>query len=180
MKEKYSTFWLRFFAGVVDGIILSPLAYLLSLAPISFLAANNIGGTAYLVFTTIVWHASVYTYSVLLHWKYGQTLGKKLCGVRVVDVGETRLLTLEQSFKRDMIPIMISVLGIVLWIFQLITGAMNVGWVAEIILDSVGVIWFLLEIFTMLSNDKRRAFHDYLAGSVVVQDEYWHGPRENV
>jgi uncharacterized RDD family membrane protein YckC len=28
--------------------------------------------------------------------------------------------------------------------------------------------WFLLELITMLTNKKRRAVHDYIAGSVVV------------
>ena len=30
--------------------------------------------------------------------------------------------------------------------------------------------WFLLEFITLLTNDKRRAFHDYIAGTVVVRE----------
>ncbi len=29
--------------------------------------------------------------------------------------------------------------------------------------------WFLLELLTMLANDKRRAFHDFIGGTVVVK-----------
>ena len=29
--------------------------------------------------------------------------------------------------------------------------------------------WYLLEVVTMLTNHKRRALHDYIAGSVVVR-----------
>jgi uncharacterized RDD family membrane protein YckC len=35
--------------------------------------------------------------------------------------------------------------------------------------DNFANIWFILEILTMFTNKKRRAFHDYLAGSVVVR-----------
>jgi uncharacterized RDD family membrane protein YckC len=33
----------------------------------------------------------------------------------------------------------------------------------------VGLLTFVLELITMLTNDKRRAVHDYIAGSVVVR-----------
>jgi uncharacterized RDD family membrane protein YckC len=29
--------------------------------------------------------------------------------------------------------------------------------------------WFVLELLTMLTNNKRRALHDFIAGSVVVR-----------
>jgi uncharacterized RDD family membrane protein YckC len=29
--------------------------------------------------------------------------------------------------------------------------------------------WFLVEIITMLTNDKRRALHDFIAGTVVIR-----------
>ena len=180
MNEKYSTFWRRFFAGIVDGVVLLPLGYLLDLSPPSVLELNGISDTAYMLFTSILWHACVFGYSIVLHWKYGQTLGKKLCEVRVVDVGETRLLTLDQSFRRDAIPIALVVISIMLFTLQLFIGDLWLGVLSAGLLGSVNLIWFLLEIITMATNDKRRAFHDYIARSVVVQDEYWHGPRQEL
>jgi uncharacterized RDD family membrane protein YckC len=32
-----------------------------------------------------------------------------------------------------------------------------------------GGLWFLAEVVTMLTNEKRRALHDWIAGSVVVR-----------
>jgi uncharacterized RDD family membrane protein YckC len=29
--------------------------------------------------------------------------------------------------------------------------------------------WFLAEVITMLTNEKRRALHDFLAGTVVIR-----------
>ena len=31
--------------------------------------------------------------------------------------------------------------------------------------------WFIVEVATMLTNDKRRALHDFIAGSVVVRKQ---------
>lgn len=45
--------------------------------------------------------------------------------------------------------------------------------------DWLGTIWFLLEIVTLMTNDKRRAFHDLIANSVVIKDEYWSGKERN-
>ena len=30
--------------------------------------------------------------------------------------------------------------------------------------------WFLLEIISMITNAKRRAFHDFIAGTVVIRN----------
>ena len=35
----------------------------------------------------------------------------------------------------------------------------------------VAGIWFMLEIITMLLNEKRRALHDLIAGTVVVRTQ---------
>ena len=34
-------------------------------------------------------------------------------------------------------------------------------------------LWFLAEVVTMLTNEKRRALHDYIAGTVVVRTNIW-------
>jgi len=46
-------------------------------------------------------------------------------------------------------------------------GADHLGLVGKI-LDVAGFSWFILEVITMLTNSKRRALHDWIAGTVVV------------
>jgi uncharacterized RDD family membrane protein YckC len=36
----------------------------------------------------------------------------------------------------------------------------------------VALVWILLELITMLANKKRRAIHDFIAGSVVIRTDY--------
>jgi hypothetical protein len=38
------------------------------------------------------------------------------------------------------------------------------------LLSWVVLVWLVLEFVTMLINEKRRALHDYIAGTVVVSD----------
>jgi uncharacterized RDD family membrane protein YckC len=40
---------------------------------------------------------------------------------------------------------------------------------SEAVLAWAGCAWYLLEVITMLTNDKRRAVHDFIAGTVVVR-----------
>lgn len=169
MVDKYDTFWRRFFAGLLDGIVLVPIGLL-----ITFTQTHSILN---LIFGTIVMHSIVYIYSVYFHYYSGQTYGKKWMNLRVVDKDEKQLLTFEQSLKRDSIPIILETIGILFICTQIIKiGHLpsKTSMMMQII-DWLGTIWFIIEIGTMMTNDKRRAFHDLLADSVVIKEEYWTG-----
>jgi uncharacterized RDD family membrane protein YckC len=120
-------------------------------------------------------YSSFYVYTIFFHWSTGQTLGKKWMDVRVIDKSEKRLLTLKQSFMRDSIYIILEMIGLIVLISRIIQlGQYPFG--ESIItnyLDWLTILWFLLEIGTMLTNERRRAIHDFLADSVVIRDEFW-------
>jgi uncharacterized RDD family membrane protein YckC len=96
-------------------------------------------------------------------------------GIRVIDKSEVRLLTLKQSFMRDSIYMILEVIGLVILVSQIIAlGEYPLdGSAIKSYLDWLSMLWFLLEIATMLTNRRRRAIHDFLAGSVVIRDEFW-------
>ena len=60
-------------------------------------------------------------------------------------------------------------------LYQIIVGRfylMNPGSMpdtASMVLGFVFIGWFLLEVITIMLNSKRRALHDFIAGSVVVR-----------
>jgi uncharacterized RDD family membrane protein YckC len=172
MVDKYDTFWRRFWAGLADGLVLLPFGLL-----ISFTQGDSVFG---LIIGTIITYSMYYIYSVSFHWQTGQTLGKKWMNVRVVDKDEDRLLTFEQSFKRDSFYILTETIGIIAISYQIIKlGHLpSDDSLVTQITDWLGSIWFLLEIITMMTNDKRRAFHDMLADSVVIKEEYWKSGEE--
>ena len=157
MDDKYKTFWPRFWAGFMDGIALmfiSGVIYLLvpNAGFFKGFRAELLVGTPTLYFT-------------ICHWRWGQTWGKKLNAIVVLDVSEKKLLSFPQSLSREiagwleMLNLMFPFIG---RLFPLLS--MFLTWLAT--------LWFPLEVITMLSNKKRRALHDFLARSVVVRQRY--------
>jgi uncharacterized RDD family membrane protein YckC len=164
---KYYTFWPRFWAGFIDGLVFLPITFLDGV-----LSAPTLG--PYILVTWGVISYSVYwLYSVLLHARYGQTLGKTATKVRVLDLSEGRIPSLKQAFIRDIGYIVLNSLSLFWFLYLIVAGRYtNQGDVVSgpgALLGFASLGWFLLEIVTMLTNPKRRAFHDFIAGTVVVR-----------
>jgi uncharacterized RDD family membrane protein YckC len=166
--DKYKTFSKRFYAGLLDGLVLLPAGFL------DYLVIES-KNTAVIATGTVFSYCLFFVYSVYFHWSTGQTLGKKWMGIRVIDKSEVRLLTLKQSFMRDSIYMLLQVIGLVILVSQIIElGEYPLdGSAIKSYLDWLSMLWFLLEIATILTNRRRRAIHDFLAGSVVIRDEFW-------
>jgi uncharacterized RDD family membrane protein YckC len=155
----------RFLAAILDAIIVSVPLIVITLN------AVRVGN-----FVVIQWAAVLFPflqifYSVYNHYKSGQTWAKSLLNIQVVDVSENRKLTLKQAMYRDSVWIFFAVAGLLVFIIQENDpNADNAVFrTIDYISDNFASTWFLLEILTMFTNKKRRAFHDYLAGSVVVR-----------
>jgi uncharacterized RDD family membrane protein YckC len=180
VEPKYRTFWPRFWAGFVDGLVFLPVT------AVNLVAFRD--GVP--VWLRVVWYlASSFAfiaYVVWMHGRYGQTLGKMATHVRVLDVSESKLSG-RQAFMREIVPIVLTAIVVVHDLPSVLSGAdpshpsmplsdpravpMPVPrfpifyWIA--FAASFG--WFAAELLTMLTNDKRRAVHDFIASSVVVR-----------
>ena|SRR5947209_1191195 len=165
---RYQTIWPRIRAGFFDGVVLAPLAF-----ADNFVLAPERGA-----FILIAWAAISYSaywlYSVLLHARYGQTLGKRAAHVKVLDLSEERIPTLRQAVLRDSGYILLNCLSLVYFIHLVLTRQYSEAAVATSlpaqILTLAGLLWFLLEVTTAFASPKRRAFHDVIAGTVVVRE----------
>lgn len=160
-KTKYHTFWKRLAAGIIDGIIFIPLYYFAD-----FITDNNLL-RIFLRFVVFVLSA---TYSILLHGKYGQTIGKKVLKIKVYSLDEQSIIGLKRAFYRDSIWVITEVAGLIyfLIISSHATMTTDTGSNYEDFVSTVSFLWFILELVTMFLNFKRRALHDYLAKSVVI------------
>jgi uncharacterized RDD family membrane protein YckC len=173
IEYQYKTFWNRFWAGIIDSFVLSPLFF-----PEKFIVTQT--SPRWLVSFWIVFQGSVpILYTILfLGWK-GQTIGKMICGVKVIDISGNPL-SMRQAAMRESIPAIFAVISIlhnildIDWYVNLQTASsietiikMTSVWVW--VLASFNLIWFVLELVTMLTNKKRRAVHDYMGRSVVIK-----------
>lgn len=167
--NKYQTFDRRFFAGLIDGLILLPLDLIGKFIIKSSLPA----GIVVVLYEISCWVMIVY--SVVMHGLYGQTIGKKICKVKVFDISE-KAITFKQAVLRDIGPIIIQTISS---IYSLTHASLVVQFLSNdselvmpgpySIIGYFGFAWFLVELLTMFTNKKRRALHDFIAGTVVCR-----------
>lgn len=166
IEPQYSTFAPRFAAGMVDSLVFWPIQWLLTFAYVH-------SAPVWLkVLVYIVSSCFFLVYSIWMHGKYGQTLGKMACKVIVLDVSE-RSLSMKQAVWRDILGVVLLPIGWATDIPRIIHGVdinapANMTTIDWIITYSM-FGWFVIEVVTMLTNNKRRALHDFIAGSVVIR-----------
>jgi uncharacterized RDD family membrane protein YckC len=171
-EMRYSTFAPRFWTSFVDGCVLWPVGFISTM----IMASSPTKGVAIVVLfiQSFVW----LFYAIGMHAKFGQTVGKMVCKVRVVDAVTEEAITFRQAVLRDSVPFLSTIILVVYQVHALANSVLPVDAYAQHQLPKhenfwmlmiIPLVWFVLEIITMLSNRKRRALHDFIAGTVVVR-----------
>jgi uncharacterized RDD family membrane protein YckC len=161
--EKYQTLWLRFLALILDIILLLPLG----------IAAELIKGDGFsqevkfaLLFIVSLAHT---IYFIVMHGFYGQTVGKMLMKVKVLDVSESAI-KFRQAIVRDLPQVLFTV-GSFIFYYPLTPDQIEPNspenWKNPFFV--LIFIWSVADLLAVLTNDKRRAAHDYIAGTIVVK-----------
>ena len=167
VPEQYRTFWPRFWAGWIDALVFLPLW------PVDSWIENATKNSPAVAAAWFVVSALLFDiYSVGMHARYGQTLGKMVVGVKVLDLGGGKL-SLGQALLRDSVLIILNVLAVADGLPRVLAGLEpyrrgEFTWLGQLELYG-SLIWFAAELLTMLLNSKRRAVHDFLAHSVVIR-----------
>jgi len=167
IEARYRTFWRRFWAGVVDWVVVASSFFVLrQLMAISRIVIPEPAHGLWQVVGSLCSSA----YSIILHGKYGQTVGKMILRVKVLDLSEQKL-RMFQAFRRDFVPLVLNITYISMVLSRI--DPTDVDKVlyspAARILGYTNLGWFIAELVTMLASKKRRAVHDFIAGSVVVR-----------
>lgn len=165
--NKYDTFWPRLVALIIDGIVLAILTFMLKVLVLPWIESVPL-------LRNLLSESLSYVYAIVMVGYSGQTVGKRIMRIKVVDHDTEQNVTFEQSFKREAIPVFLVVFSIFFteWssghtpipgdestLYKLITD----------LLDYLAITWSLLEIITMLTDPKSRAFHDKIANTVVIK-----------
>ena len=174
---KYAGFWQRFCAGWIDFfVLLIPLVVLSWLSSISQLLA---------ILCAIPEGLLYWFYTFHFHAATGQTIGKRALGIRVIRLDGSRIGPVD-SFKRSFVDLIFALI----WTFGSIWGVSQLsasqftsaGWLQqqEFIqnaqpsfitwVDIASQIWIWSEVIIMLFNRQRRAIHDFVAGTIVVNE----------
>lgn len=166
-NKRYATFWPRFWAAIIDGLIFTALLYIECLLfGVEYSNQNMVlqavNGVQYI------------GYVVFMHGFYGQTLGKMVMDVKVLDHDTETDINLKQSVRRESVNIAINSSWILL-LLSISISLQQLGSIHEFLtylimgLSSLATVWALSEFITMLFNEKRRAIHDFIGKTVVVR-----------
>ncbi len=162
--DKYLTFWPRFWAPDIDNVVLWIPT---SLIPYAIYRTFDLeGNAANLLFGLVCFINFLYT--IYFHGMYGATIGKMITKVEVVDAISEGPITFKQAIMRDSPPIIISII-ILLYAFTTGNDISEDNFEHFSYMPMIALLWFLAEVITMLTNKKRRALHDYIAGTVVIR-----------
>ncbi len=159
MQEySYATTWIRIWAAILDGITLLPVV-LIDIW-IDSLDMPVVIALIWVSFTVVVW----WLYRALLHWRFGQTIGKSICNIKVIGT-QTDHLSIWQALLREVLYIGWQVFFLAYWLYvdnsenpTLGAGLANQLFVGLLILD----------VTTAFTNKKRRMLHDFIAKTTVV------------
>jgi uncharacterized RDD family membrane protein YckC len=174
----YATFWRRFGAMLIDFFVLLPFGLIniwsQSLPkPVAIL----------MVLPTAAFFAA---YHIYCHGRFGQTVGKRVVGIRVVRLtGEP--IGWRGAWLRSSVDLVFACLWAVSSIVALTTISdadyYGIGWrqrTQNLLAlypswlhwtQTANTIWVWSEVIVMLFNPQRRALHDFIAGTVVVRVE---------
>jgi uncharacterized RDD family membrane protein YckC len=166
VEYKYKTFWPRFWAGFIDGVIFMPISFFSQ-----WLFGLELNGVFNFIYYALIHTLSYYFYSIYMHGQFGQTIGKMALKIKVTKVNG-QPLTFKRAFYRDAVIIGTSVVLMFIQASPILEGVnplLVVENQAFNVLVWVHFSWLIIEFVTMLTNNKRRAVHDYIAGSVVTR-----------
>jgi uncharacterized RDD family membrane protein YckC len=164
--NRYQTIERRLGALIVDLVVLSPLALL------DYLILSQEISTPLVILWLLVSSSAGAVYHILLQGFYGQTLGKMLLGVKVVRNDDETPITMYQAFLREIPTILFNAVAFVSQASYALAGTaidrteLNP---TETVFMFLAFPWGLAEVICCLKTVKRRAIHDFIAGTVVIR-----------
>jgi uncharacterized RDD family membrane protein YckC len=164
-------FWRRFAAQLVDLSVFLPV----------FVLSYQAGHFSAAVFLVIRANSIlVSVYSAYFHSKNGQTLGKKLLGIRVVSI-EGGAVTWERAWRREILNLVQCSADFTMTVYCVLAlGALYASLEPSVRMERIFNMqptWFLWvtnsvawsDILLVLTNRNRRSLHDFIAGTRVIR-----------
>jgi len=178
-QKVYAGFWKRFGAAIVDLLVFIPLIFI-----VNYLEGISIGIA---MITVIIGSTLSSMYTIYFHYRFGATLGKMAVGIKVtLPNGST--IGLKQAILRSSVDLGFALFIIIAEIIALSNvdpeQYLSAGWMerseyimplypAWYVVVHVGFhVWYWSELLVLLFNKRKRAIHDFIAGTVVIKKQY--------
>jgi uncharacterized RDD family membrane protein YckC len=178
-KRIYAGFWPRFCSVWVDFFVVFPLVLLLFWLE-SF-------GKNLAILITIPSTALFSMYHVYFNARFGGTLGKLAVGIRITKPNGTRI-GWPEAWKRSSVDIGFGLLMLCVEVWAL-TQINGEQYSAAAFFERIKLlqsyypawfpiikysqnIWIWSEVVVLLFNKRKRALHDFIAGTVVIHKEF--------
>lgn len=172
---RYAGFWPRLGAILVDLIVMVPFIGM------AFWSLST-SRTAALLFEVPLTLLFAF-YNIYFVGRWGQTIGKMALQIKVVSL-DGQDPGYRRAFYRHSVDLGFSIVSTVLMIYALISissaeydaqafeGKMQLlnnhtpSWGS--VIDGLTIAWVASELVVLLLNEKRRALHDFIAGTAVI------------
>src|SRR5688500_4847524 len=175
----YAGFWTRVAANLMDFLFLVPIVILL-------IVFNSIGINAY-YYTIGPYLLFYFWYSVYLVKRNGGTPGKLIAGIKILRI-DGNDVGWGEALLRQCVSFILAIVSVVVTVIALSQADSyiyeSLNWIekqryinslapaAFLFVQWTSNIWSLSELFVLLLNERRRALHDLIAGTVVVKSKY--------
>lgn len=154
----------RIVAYVVDAFILNCLSRIGSYLTYEL-------STSFSVIATILLAGTSFLYFVYLHWKTGQTIGKKLLKIHLASASGDVQIPLSKIILRESIKFLPGLVIFLIIIYMLITGEDQL--LPDLVTYSfISVVYLLISIGVAGLNAKTQTIHDLIVRTVVIDSRH--------
>lgn len=175
----YAGFGPRLASILLDAIILMPIIWV-----ILYLNSSSKEMFFYTIIPNMILNL---WYNIYLPKKYGGTPGKLIMGMKILKL-DGKDIGWKESFLRHSIVLALTIFNIILMTDAILKANqetyVNLSWIQQSqyltslspVLFTVYLwlsnIWTWSELIVLLTNPRKRALHDYVAGTVIVNKNY--------
>ena len=174
----YSGFWSRLGANLLDFLIFLPFLLLL-------MFINRIH--LYVYFITLIPNLLfIFWYHIYLPKRYGGTPGKLIVGIKIVKMNSSPI-GWKESILRHCVYFIFSIISIGMTamailladieIYESLTRIEKSAYLSSLspgqnVITILTHIWVWSEVIVLLFNKRKRAIHDFIAGTVIIKSKY--------
>jgi uncharacterized RDD family membrane protein YckC len=175
----YAGFWIRLGSHLLDIIFTLPVSFLV-------LYLNSLGKNIYF-YTIIPSFVFSLWYHIYLPKKFGGTPGKLLLGIVIIKL-DGQFIDWKEAILRHIVILSLTLLSSVFMAISILEADEEIftslSWLKQsLYLMSLSPvffqfhrwainIWGLSEFIVLLTNERKRALHDFIAGTVIVKTRY--------